>query len=200
MSTKKAVIVNTLGSGVQRLYALDAWENDTDAEKADRIRRVSRWLADEADRIDQPGSPGSASRPSSQSSSSSRPLVDRHDLISRATFLYTARRHRDRIFGTGMFGEPAWDIMLDLLINQLKGKLVSVSSACIAASTPATTSLRYISRLEEADLVARSADPNDGRKYYLSLTNRGLLLMLRFFCDGTISKLSPLRWPDMIET
>jgi hypothetical protein len=62
-----------------------------------------------------------------------------------------------------LFGEAAWDIILDLFASQTEGKAVRISSACIAASVPATTGLRYINEMEKRGLLTREAVPNDGR-------------------------------------
>ena len=60
--------------------------------------------------------------------------------------IYRARRDRDVMFdGHGrLFGEPAWDILLDLYIAYHEKSAVSVSSVCIAAAVPATTGLRHL--------------------------------------------------------
>ncbi len=93
---------------------------------------------------------------------------------------YLQRRHRNAIFAedTQLFGEPAWDILLDLLVAHQSGKPISVSSACIAADVPSSTALRYITRLEARGLVRRHRDTLDGRRHYLELTDRALGLLL----------------------
>ncbi len=48
---------------------------------------------------------------------------------------YATRRRRSRIFQNNeLFGEPAWDILLDLYIAHVEKKSVSVSSACIGTA------------------------------------------------------------------
>lgn len=42
-----------------------------------------------------------------------------------------------------LFGEPAWDMIVDLFIAAEENKTVSVSSLCIDASVPMTTVLRW---------------------------------------------------------
>ena len=44
------------------------------------------------------------------------------------------RRMRDEYFGSDMFADPAWDILLDLYAAKLERHRVSVSSLCIAAA------------------------------------------------------------------
>ena len=97
-------------------------------------------------------------------------------LIARAECLYRERRRRDAAVGGAddLFGEPSWDILLDLFVARGRGRPVSVSSACIASSAPQSTALRYIGLLERVGLIRRSKDPCDGRRQYLELTETGL--------------------------
>lgn len=83
-----------------------------------------------------------------------------------------------------MFGEPSWDILLDLFIAQGKARPVSVSSACIASSTPQSTALRYVGLLEKVGLIRRAKDPRDGRRHYLELTEAGLSNMQAYLSEA----------------
>lgn len=87
--------------------------------------------------------------------------------------LINMRRSRAESFSSRLFGDPAWDIILDLYLSESRGKRVSVSSACIASETSPTTGLRYLRALESEKIIERVADPNDGRRIYVSLTGRG---------------------------
>ena len=93
--------------------------------------------------------------------------------------IYAARRLRTSVFGADadLFGEAAWDMLLDAAIMEARGKAVSVSSACLAADVPSTTALRYLAALEERDLVERQSDPLDNRKRYVRLTPKGRRLL-----------------------
>jgi DNA-binding transcriptional ArsR family regulator len=93
-----------------------------------------------------------------------------------------ARRLRDRYFGTDLFADPAWDMMLDLLAARLEGHRVAVSSLCIAAAVPPTTALRWIKSLTDQGLLVRTADPQDGRRIHVELSDEaagGLQAYLR---------------------
>lgn len=80
------------------------------------------------------------------------------------------RRLRDQYFGAGLFEDPAWDMLLDLCAADLERGRVSVSSLCIAAAVAPTTALRWISRMTEAGLFEREADPFDRRRAYMQLS------------------------------
>lgn len=95
-------------------------------------------------------------------------------LVALAGKVYSARRKVDRIFGMAGFSvSPAWDIVLDLYKAKFSGKDISVSSACIGAGCPATTALRWLQALENMKLIERKADPEDRRRFVVSLTEVG---------------------------
>lgn len=106
----------------------------------------------------------------------------RAQYLRRARSFYTMRRRRAAIFGNPeLFGEPAWDILLDLYIAHGERKPVSVSSACIGSAAPPTTGLRWLGVLTEHDLILREHDPNDQRRVLVRLTEKGLQAMDEFF-------------------
>jgi predicted transcriptional regulator len=103
-------------------------------------------------------------------------------ILDRAKACYSSRRQRDRHFGNpNLFGEPAWDMMVDLFIAAEENKQINVSSLCIAAAVPATTALRWITILEDEGIVSRTADPNDGRRVFVSLTADAHDMMRTYF-------------------
>jgi hypothetical protein len=86
-----------------------------------------------------------------------------------AARIIRARRDRGKHF-PAVFGEPAWEILLDLYVAAQTGKQVSVSSACIASARPPTTGLRWLRSLECHGLVERYADPTDRRRAWVRLS------------------------------
>jgi DNA-binding MarR family transcriptional regulator len=85
--------------------------------------------------------------------------------------LLAERRAREKLLACDLLGEPAWDMLLDLVVCEEKGEQVSVSSLCIASCVPATTALRWIGALEARKLVCRFKDIDDGRRIYVQLTD-----------------------------
>ncbi len=107
-----------------------------------------------------------------------------------AVSLYGLRRKRDAAAGRkGLFGEPGWDILLDLYIAEQRRAEIQVSSVCLDASVPSTTILRWIARLEREGLIYRVADNTDARRRYVRLTNDGRSLMHNVI--GAISNAIP---------
>jgi hypothetical protein len=88
-----------------------------------------------------------------------------------------ARRLRDQYLRGDLFADPAWDMLLDLMAARQEGQRVAVSSLCIAAAVPATTALRWIKALTEQGLFVRSADPQDGRRVYIELSDKAAAAM-----------------------
>ena len=82
-----------------------------------------------------------------------------------------ARHAREKFFGSDLFADPAWDMLLDLTVSQLEFRRVSVTSLCVAACVPDTTALRWIKTLVTAGLFARTLDLNDGRRAFIALSD-----------------------------
>lgn len=87
----------------------------------------------------------------------------------------------------GLFGEPGWDIMLDLFIAGQMGRTLQVSAICVDAGVASTTVLRWLVRLESEKLIERSLDVRDGRRRLVQLTEKGRAFML-----DVLSALGPL--------
>ena len=91
------------------------------------------------------------------------------------------RARRMEHFRANLFGEPAWDMLLELYASAIEQRRISITSLCIASGVPATTALRWISVLERERLVERRNDPLDGRRAYMSLSTKGLDAMFAYF-------------------
>jgi hypothetical protein len=98
--------------------------------------------------------------------------------------VYAERRLRDKVFADlAIFGEPAWDMLLDIANAEAEGKRLSVTSVCIGACVPATTALRWLKILETKGLIFREGDIGDARRAYVRLTATGYV-KLETYCDG----------------
>lgn len=114
-----------------------------------------------------------------------RAITDGEHESVKARRLYAERRRREKHFSNAgaLFGEPGWDILLDLFIAYEKGKPQSVSTTCIGACVPPTTALRWIALLEHQGLVHSWAGERDGRYRMLGLTPLGIETMVRYLKD-----------------
>lgn len=76
--------------------------------------------------------------------------------------VYAVRRRRETIPGTaGLFGEPAWDIILDLFIAARESRRVSLASACAGAAAPEASALRWIAILERRGMIVADGPAHD---------------------------------------
>lgn len=98
-------------------------------------------------------------------------------LLAFARETYAIRRRRDRHLPGDLFGEPTWDILLDLYVATRENRPVPTTSACIGANVPPTTALRWLRILEARGLVEREEDGRDGRRTFVRLSARGLAAM-----------------------
>lgn len=111
--------------------------------------------------------------------------IPRKRYVEMARSAYATRRKRTGIFGTiEIFGEPAWDILLDLYIAHGESKAVSVSSACIGSASPPTTGLRWLGVLTDHNFITREHDPDDQRRILVRLTDRALQCMDTYFASA----------------
>jgi DNA-binding MarR family transcriptional regulator len=92
-----------------------------------------------------------------------------------------ARKLRSTFFGSDLFTDPAWDILLELYAAELGQQRVTVTDVGVAADVPATTALRWLRKLEQDGLVERTNDRFDGRRVWLTLSTKGSSAMRRYF-------------------
>lgn len=137
----------------------------------DDLRRIAEQLLLLADA----GDDGDQQHNSLAGASTADPVesMDPDVLAELAQALYKMRATRKKHFPTDLFGEPGWDILLDLFIAKSHGKMVAVTSACIASQVPATTALRWIAVLEDDGWLLREHDKLDRRRTFLRLTEAG---------------------------
>jgi hypothetical protein len=110
--------------------------------------------------------------------------------VAKVRAMIRARRLRDQYFQSELFADPAWDMLLDLMAARLEGQRVAVSSLCIAAAVPATTALRWIKTLTDHGLFVRVADPQDGRRVYIELSEKAAAALESYL--RAVQRLSPL--------
>lgn len=91
-----------------------------------------------------------------------------------------ARSARNTMTGLDCFSDPAWDMVLYLMECLMKGRNVAVTDLCYASNAPATTALRYVRHLEEAEFLVRRCDPRDARRKFIELSPRALESLNRY--------------------
>jgi len=94
-----------------------------------------------------------------------------HGRAAQARTLIRQRRLRTNFLPASLFGEAAWDMLLDLYAAHYESKPVSVSSLCIASAVPSTTALRAIDAMEREGCLVREPDPSDKRRIFLKISD-----------------------------
>lgn len=94
-------------------------------------------------------------------------------LLQKAKEIFLNRKRRSVHFNKSVFGEPAWDMLLALYINNDFGRRATVSRIRDLAGAPTATALRWLAYLEREGLVERAPHPTDRRSVFISLTPKG---------------------------
>jgi DNA-binding MarR family transcriptional regulator len=116
------------------------------------------------------------------------PSLDVANTVSVLRRIIRERRVRERFFKEARFGEPAWDIILDLTLAWFEGKTVAVSSLCIASGVPMSTAMRWINEMIEVGLIDRWIDPTDGRRNLMQVSPNTRDAMLRYLAALNVSE------------
>ena len=124
-----------------------------------------------------PAKIGRAAKSAHSARSTNPAPVPHGTMVAFARETYNLRRRRARFLPTDLFGEPTWDILLDLYVATCENRSVPTTSACIGAHVPPTTALRWLRILEARGLVEREEDGSDGRRTFVRLSEQGLTAM-----------------------
>lgn len=107
---------------------------------------------------------------------------DRHDLIlGLAVATREARRLRAETFAGVPLGNPRWEVMLDLFIQEMNGFRTSLDHLALTGETPAATVYESVDELARRGLLERTPDRFDSRVNWLTLTVAGRQGMFDLF-------------------
>ena len=90
---------------------------------------------------------------------------------------------RNHHFGSALFNDPAWDILLALHRSRLQQQRITVSGVCSSAGLPLATGIRWIANLVDAGHVLRVSDPYDGRRVFVELSASAAVAMRDYLKD-----------------
>jgi hypothetical protein len=110
--------------------------------------------------------------------------------LKLAKYILGARRRRLKTLPAIRFGEPSWDMILDLYIATVEERRVDMSGLCLASGVAPTTAVRYVEMLVTEKLIGRVADAHDGRRTYVMMLPPLQLAIERWLdAEGAILKL-----------
>jgi DNA-binding MarR family transcriptional regulator len=130
-----------------------------DQAVGERLEREVKRLSERLQRLEETARTGA-----------SPPLERVQDLIQR-------QHARDALFEPGLFGDPTWDILLEIYRTELECRTTFPRELGRATGHPQTSVLRWVSRLEAAGLVFRKNDGSSSWRVRLALTPDGLASM-----------------------
>lgn len=95
----------------------------------------------------------------------------------RADALANARRsvrrrllRRQLVGADALFGEPAWDMLVELFIASCEGETVPTGALGIGSGLSSSSAQRLVQRLVDARLAVRAPDPDDARRHFVTLS------------------------------
>jgi hypothetical protein len=117
--------------------------------------------------VHQPQAANEESSPRAVSNNDLRRLGPQAQLIRK---IQKARSRRKDFLSSTLFGEPAWDMLLELFASAVEQKRVTIGDLCAASKVPQTTALRWMDVLLRQGLVTRRPDPLDSRRVHVEMT------------------------------
>ena len=105
----------------------------------------------------------------------------RETLRKDAAKVRFSRDLRRRQLDSEILGEPAWDILLALFVIDNDKRRMTVGELARATNIPQTTTVRWVTALEERDLARRRPNPFDQRAIHVELTDNGRRSMESYF-------------------
>ena len=101
-------------------------------------------------------------------------------LVLRAERILDLRRRRVDEFGSAMFGEPGWDMLLAAYVGEHHQDRSTIASLTSIAGVSQSVALRWLTFLIGEGLVERSAHPTQPGQMLIRLTDRSRKALERY--------------------
>ena len=101
------------------------------------------------------------------------PIVVDQAIPSYTSYVEAVIEGRARIadyLPSNYFGDPAFDMLLDLFVSVERGQARTVKVCALTSRVPIATASRYIDMMARDGFVRRKPDPADGRRTLVVLT------------------------------
>lgn len=135
----------------------------TDSKRRSNAHRLKEGAASHVNRVD---------------------IADRK-ILENAKLTVRRRILRRQLMGSpDLFGEPAWDMLIDLFIHECEGRSISASSLCTTTALSVSSAGRVLHKLCDAEIAYRTGDPNDGRRQFVRLAPDIFHIVRAYFAEG----------------
>lgn len=91
-------------------------------------------------------------------------------MVGIAQAILQLRRQRKEEFDGLQFGEPAWEMLLELYVRDASGTVSTVAELLAASNAPASTAARWLAQLDRLGFVTRRSHPADPKTEFVDLT------------------------------
>lgn len=118
----------------------------------------------------------------------SHSLSGEYQLLAAARGILERRRQREAEFNSVLFGEPAWEMLLELFVLETAGGSSSTLTQLTARSrSPASAVVRWVKFLERDGLVVLRRHPTDHGTEFVELTSEARQSLEKYLASAAAS-------------
>jgi len=136
----------------------------------ENLAKLAEELAEAARKFDAAGEGGTA-----------QPSIEAMTPREYFASLLDLRRLREHYFGNELFGEPAWDIMLELMLSRIDAREVLANELKSHSTAPNVVTRHYLEALVEAKLVEMFDNAANSEDPYVSLSSEAARRMAELY-------------------
>lgn len=115
--------------------------------------------------------------PKSNSSGPDEVLSEECRMARVAEGILRQRRRRKDYFGTSLFAESGWDLLLELYVGESSGSSTTAEQLLTSTMGPPSIAARWLEHLQEEGLVRRLMHRGKSGTEFVELTNKSRLAM-----------------------
>lgn len=105
--------------------------------------------------------------------------------VKQARLDLANRGKRYEFLPSEFFGEPGWQMLLELYVAHYQNDRYTVTDLCIASNEPRATALRWIDILKTSGLL-RTAVPTNDTEMKISLSDKAIEQLTRYFLTRSL--------------
>jgi hypothetical protein len=110
--------------------------------------------------------------------------------LDEARSLFRQRRTRDALFPTGLFGEPAWDLLLTLYIARCEGRCLSIPKLTRKLDLRLADAREWVRALEASRLIQKGGPTDADEVRSICLSDTGFHTVTMMLLERPVTMLS----------